>query len=132
MQETDRIEQLEAENFYLKSLLETPATYPREFNLTPNEVLILNHLHSAKAICSEPQLRQAIGYEGDNPKLIHVYIYWLRKKLGTAGIYINQTRSFGYYLDRINREQLKQAIINREMLPTRHMIEQEWKSAKAA
>lgn len=129
---SETVEQLQAENRYLKSLLKAPRDYPREFNLTPKEDLLLRHLHEARSPYMEQELRSVIGYEGKNRKLVTLYIYWLRQKLKTIKVRINQDYGLGYYIDKENRERLNRAVLAREVLPSRQLLEQEWKSAKAA
>ena len=128
--ETDQIEALKAENFYLKSLLKASEDeYPRDFHLTSTEQRLLTHLREARSVATLDQLCESVGCKR---KVLTVHLCWLRKKLSSIDVSIDSIWGEGYRIDAKNRKRINEAIFNREILPTRYMMEQERKLARIA
>ncbi len=112
---------------YLESLLAIPSEYPQELNLGPKEKIILNCLHKSRGVCLNVKLLDAAGYgEGyKNPKILQVYIHWLRKKLAPLNIKIATIWGEGYMIDAENRTKLNAAIAAKVSLMTRSAIDRQ-------
>lgn len=122
-----------AEIEHLKGLFSETEKYPSKFKLANREAQVLNRLRKTQAFCTHRHLNVAIGKDPDHTgKLVDVYIYWLRKKLGPYGVRIRNSYGDGYYIDQDSRENLRKALLNNEPLRSRRSIEREWREARIA
>ena len=104
------VEELKAENYYLKSLLKIPEDgYPRVFNFTKRESEILTYLRGSRSVLSRDDIQDKIGSHGGS-NIVRVYICRLRKILNEYGIKIDNGYGIGYRIDFKNRQKLNNLI----------------------
>lgn len=113
----DRIEELEAENAWLREQVTVPAAYhlPLKWRLTKSEgtvlwVIISRPLATKEAIAMT--LYGARDEPADPLKIVDVFVCKIRRKLEPFGIHVLTSWGRGYYFEPADRECLRKQLLN--------------------